>query len=273
LQTFSDYGKGRKLDTHSGGVRVAFMEVIMMISLLDMEENEFLEEVNRRKVTEWYSDSGILRSLVQTTVPYMGAIVDAVLALPGTKSKEQRVNAFLIAFYHCVKAIDQRLSAVETIESEEFQDCLIIAIESSMQTRSREKIIMNAMIMANLINANNTENYRPEEYLRAIADLSPAEVSTLRILYDFEKLPPKGDQTLMQSQGELNTIVHEKTGIEMDDMKFLWKRLERTGFVSEMTGAMLGYIGGRFIASPSLNRFMDYLNLHPFARWSGFTRL
>lgn len=210
----------------------------------------------RRGIAEWYADSKVIRAMIGSFIPYIGPIIDATLALPGTHSKEQRLNAFLLALFRSIKAIDKRADAIETVQSERFQDCLNTAINSSLNSRSRQKTMMNAMILANIINVRNTGNYRPEEYLLALAELSSTETLVLTKLFGY---PFAGQND------ELSEILSSDYGIDRDDMTFILRRLERTGFVNELISTEYSFTGQNFCASMALNRLIEYLRLHPYA--------
>ncbi|GIM48423.1 hypothetical protein DNHGIG_39720 [Collibacillus ludicampi] len=62
--------------------------------------------------------------------------------------------------------------------------------------------------------------------------------------------------------------IHKECGIDPEDVTFVVKRLERTGFISEVTGAFFGYAGGEYVPTESFKRFMEYLSLHPFNKAS-----
>ena len=65
------------------------------------------------------------------------------------------------------------------------------------------------------------------------------------------------------SQVDWRVELQVKCGLDPDDIHFFMKRLERTGFVSELTGTFVGYTGGQFMITPSLKRFNSYLAQHP----------
>ncbi|MCY0870610.1 MAG: hypothetical protein OWT27_08480, partial [Firmicutes bacterium] len=64
---------------------------------------------------------------------------------------------------------------------------------------------------------------------------------------------------------ELSEILSSDYGIDRDDMTFILRRLERTGFVNELISTEYSFTGQNFCASMALNRLAEYLSLHPYA--------
>ncbi|MGM0710696.1 hypothetical protein [Brevibacillus parabrevis] len=235
-----------------------------MSNLLTMSSDEFRDFLSQKTLPELFVDGPVLRALVQM-IPAFGPLVDAFLALPGTKYKEQRLNHLLLLIYQSIRAIDDKVLNLEWANTPEFQDMLEIAIESSVKSRSNEKIIINAMILTNLLAVKNDEGrFRPEEYLRAMADLTPLEVKVIKTFFEVEEKNKERDNN--QDSLDPRQVIVEKLGIEGDDLTFILKRVERSGFIKEAVGAMFGYGGGLYSITPSCRKLMEYLSLHPFAK-------
>ncbi|WP_145320248.1 hypothetical protein [Paenibacillus xylanexedens] len=233
------------------------------------DHNKF-EITDKTSVAELYTSSGIIRALVQT-IPNFGVVLDAFLAKPGTKYREQRLETFVNYLYQSLKELEFKINYVEA-QSEEFHDAIWTAIESSMNSRVREQVIMNVMIISNILTVENEENHRPEEYLKILSDLSPMESKIIAIFYkvyeSYEDDPFSEDNELLRANKiQAQEIVSETLKItDKDELLFLLKRLERTGLIREITGSFLGYGGGRYTASKVLIMLMDYLKKHPFPK-------
>jgi len=244
-------------------------------SILALDNQEFIELLKGDSILEFYTDQQLFRTLVQM-IPGIGPLVDVALAIPGTKRKQQRLDLLLWSLYKGLILIEQKLSTQEIeagrsfMETEAFEDMLSAAIDSSQKTRSREKILMNAMILTNLSSARNDGRYRPEEYINVLAELTSLELDMILIFFRSYDEDTRGE-----SENELGqaTRLHaqekivEELCIEPDDLEFILKRLERTGLIKEVIGSYYGYNGGRFTATKTLFRLMEYLNDHPFANF------
>jgi hypothetical protein len=226
---------------------------------------------DKKSIAQLYSESSIIRALVQT-IPSFGAIIDAFLAMSGTKLRDERLETFINYLYESIKRLEYKVDDL-VAESEEFHDCLWTALESSINSRVREKIIMNVMIISNLLTVKNEGHYRPEEYLKILSDLTPMEAKIIALFYKAYK--ENGDQDPISNESELQRaqriqaqeLVSNTLRIEdEEELKFFLKRLERTGLIREITGTYFDYTGGRYMASKVLQMLMDYLKEHPFSK-------
>ncbi|MCK8824676.1 hypothetical protein MWH30_06360 [Fuchsiella alkaliacetigena] len=242
-----------------------------------MSEKEFKNLISKENLPSIYSKNDIIRSIVEL-IPIAGPIIDGFLAKAGTKFREKRMNMFLVLLYkslHSIKnsldkkGFDQKLKWTET---EEFHDMLNIALDSTLKTRSREKIIMNVMVLTNIISVDNDGKFRPEEYLYSLELLSPLELKVIYIFYKCYQndINKTNNENELQKSTRLNPKeqVINKLYIDEQDLIFLLKRIEKSGFLKEITGSMWGYSGGEFTITESLNRMMKYISKHPFSHFA-----
>ncbi|WP_148220549.1 hypothetical protein [Halanaerobium praevalens] len=239
-----------------------------------MSEKEFEDLVSEENLPSIYSDDDLIRSIVEL-IPIVGPIIDGVIARIGTKYKEKRMHMFLILFYKSLKIIENRLDEKEFneklkwTETEEFHDMFNSAIDSTIKTRSREKIIMNVMILTNIISVKNNGEFRPEEYIYSLESLSPLEVKVIYIFYNCYKKDNNLDneENDLQKSNRINAKekVMEELHIDEQDLIFLLTRIEKSGFLKEITATMFDYEGGAFTINESLNRMMNYISKHPFS--------
>jgi hypothetical protein len=232
---------------------------------------KFNEQLQRKSWTEWYSSKlPAVRAIVQA-IPYIGGPLDTILAMPGQLFQQERVELLFRYIGEVLSRVDQEYVKTEWVYSDEFRDLLVQAIESSIRTRSEEKIRINAMILTNVLIVPNDGRFLPEEYMKALADLTPIEVKALLVFYKaFEDLQSNLTDNELQRATKTGwkERLQNECGIDPEDVIFLMKRLERTGFVSEITGAYLGYGGGQFYPTESLKRLMEYLSLNPLSKVS-----
>lgn len=244
-----------------------------MENLLSIEEAQVRDLLYEETITSKYSSNNILRALVQM-IPFVGPLFDAIIAIPGDKYKEERLNRFLLLLYKSIKEIEGTQAKEEFhnnsgwINSEEFYDILNLAIEGSLKSRSKEKMLINVMILTNLLSVNNNDNFRPEEYIYALESLSPIEVKILLIFY--KSYSKESDNITHESELQKASRIDVKAnmikeiGIDEADLLFMLKRIEKSGFIKEITGTYFNYTGGSFTITESLNKMMDYLSKHPF---------
>lgn len=69
----------------------------MDIDILEMQEEEFRELICRKSIPETYSESVIIRSLVQM-IPVIGLLIDGLMAKPGSVYQKERSKKFLLSF-------------------------------------------------------------------------------------------------------------------------------------------------------------------------------
>jgi hypothetical protein len=222
---------------------------------LSLSSNDSLVEV--------YEGMPIAKSIVQL-VPWIGTFINEILSDKGNKIKEQRIESFLNALYDCIKILDKSKLNSDWGNSEEFYDLLTRALDSSLRTRSKEKIKMNALILSNvLLLAENEKNFRPEEYLAALEDLTPFEVKSLLTIYEVDLRNQQLDELSKDKYVEYSTALQLECGLDSSEVIFMLKRLERTGFISELTGSFLNYAGGSYSSTTALKRLKEYLSLNP----------
>ena len=221
-----------------------------------------------------YVGNDIIRALVQM-IPIVGPLIDGIMATPGNQFKDRRINEFLLLLYHSCKVLEDRMTNLEFeanikwANTEEFYDMFNLALEGATKSRGREKRIMNVMILTNIFSVKNEGQFRPEEYIFALEQLSPLEVKIILLFYqicirDAEHIDNESElqrANRIDAQGKIVT----ELGIDREDLLFLLKRIEKSGFIKEITGSFWGYVGGRFTITESLNRMMTYISNHPFA--------
>lgn len=267
---------GQTIYKWAGGVNMgkSYLE-----SLDNVPNDEFMSQLlEGRSVPELYSDAGILRACVQMITP-LGPLIDAILAAPGSRRKEERLRLFLALIYKGLAVIQgqihdlkQRIDRLYSEYPEELEDIILKALESSIRTRSRTKIAMNAMILLNLLSGKNEGKFRPEEYLDVLSELSPIEVKIIATFYDVfvndEQRKSTSENELQQAERlKVEEKLESELGLDREDILFLLKRIERTGLIREVSGMYWGYAGNRFTINQTLIRMMDYIKSNPLAAW------
>ncbi|MFV1455488.1 hypothetical protein [Bacillus mycoides] len=201
-------------------------------------------------------------------IPTIGASIDAILSSKQAEYKEKRIKELLYFLKAALDKVEKNKIDKEWAESEEFYDLLRNAVESSTKGRSVEKIKMNAMILSNVLTVENNDNYRPEEYLDTLSELTALECKILLIVYErFQAVQAEnGNKIELSRKADWKEAIIKQCSIDKDDLDFVMKRLERTGFIKEITaGAILSYNGGEYYVTGTFEKFMGYLKLNPIA--------
>ncbi|MGK8828713.1 hypothetical protein ACRS8Y_01815 [Bacillus paranthracis] len=198
-------------------------------------------------------------------IPTIGASIDAIISSKQAEYKDKRIKKLFYFLKASLDKVEKNKIDKEWVESEEFHDLLSAAIDSSIRSRSEDKIQMNAMILSNVLTVENSRDYRPEEYLAILSELTTLECKVLLIVYNrFQTVREENinDIELSEKAGWKEALTKE-CGIDKDDLDFVMKRLERTGFIKEITGAMFDYTGGEYRVTGTFEKFMEYLKLNP----------
>lgn len=228
-----------------------------------------MKEQKGKSLPELYSENELVRALVQMLPG--GPIVDALLAYPGNKIREKRFNDFLQILYSGLKLLESKIENFDYINTEEFYDLFTIALESSIRSRSKEKIILNVMILTSHLTIPNKNEFNAEEYLQAIADLTPLETKILGIFYDSyindTSQPEEQDNELklarrINAQGR----IMNELGLKDEELLFVLQRMERTGLIKELPTAYWDYSGDTYTITYALTQLMHHLSNHPFSK-------
>ena len=248
-----------------------FFEKHYVKSYAKVLEEGNMEDLNKKSLPEKYSDNSLIRALVQM-IPSVGPIIDALLAYPGTKIRERRIYEFLRILHTGLRSLESRIVDLEFLNTEEFYDLFISTLESSVQSRSKEKLVINVMILTKHLTLHNKSDFKAEEYIRAIADLTPLETKILGIFYDSyindSSEPEEQDNELIvarriNAQGR----VMEELGFKTEEeLFFMLQRLERTGLIKEIAAVYWDYSGGIYTVTQALFQLMEQLSDHPFSK-------
>jgi hypothetical protein len=209
-----------------------------------------------------YSSSLSLKVLI-SQIPYLGSVIDGIITHKEDELQEQRLKYFLGSLKEGIEKIDERTIQKEWVNSEEFYDILRQAISSSIKSRSKEKALINVRILLNVLGTTNEGQFRPEEYLHSIEELTTTEVKALLVIYqEFTSKEREDSQNDLQFARTLNwkEKIIQHCGIDEEDIEFVIKRLEKTGFITEITGAYFSYSGGQIKITQSFIRFMNYIS-------------
>jgi len=202
------------------------------------------------------SDAGmeILRHTLLGVVPVVGPTIDAVV----TAWERQRADAAHDELLRELCAMVGRLEAdkvdIRYLESEEYRDRFAKAWRLAEDTRDQAKIRLYAAILAGAARIDRDEFLEPESTLSALAELSPGD---LMVLEDFwQHRGQQGASEFIEYQYEPAQVDPRLPRALHGHVLFHLLRLERAGLVKEAAGAIVGYTGGGFSATPTLCALM-----------------
>ena len=200
-----------------------------------------------------YADIWWLRAAVNA-IPYVGGSVDILFSHRGEALVKERVTELIGKLSWEIRLLSVSKLDRSYLDSDECFDLLRKAIERSSRIRDRERIHFIARIVAGAISKEIYKVGDPEVLVDVLSELNEAEalvVSKLKEMYRLKK-------TQVEDWGRpLESSLPENFG---GQLPFLMKRIERTGLLSEMTGAIIGYGGGTFQLTDTARRLFEFLD-------------
>lgn len=138
-----------------------------------------------------YSQQPMLRALVQL-IPNIGGSIDTILYEKSAKWREERLNEFIKNIHQQIERDHDRLKVVENnthniVNEEDFYDLFLVAVSSSLKTKSKEKIKRFSNIISNyIIDDGLLEKAKAELMLNILDDLSDFEILIISRLQESE---------------------------------------------------------------------------------------
>jgi hypothetical protein len=232
---------------------------------------ELSTETNRiaEAALEAYADNIVVRAAV-TTIPFVGGPLDLILSTKGQKIVQERVMLLLDALKHEAANLQEEKVDKQYLESEEWFDLILKALEASARTRHIEKLQLYAKVLVGAVVKGNRSKHSPEDYLTILTELTMRELEVAKALYEQQGRdePHEGEDELkwLIRKGVINPAEHQwdsladyKRTVPEEDLVFVLLRLQRTGLATEYNATALGYPGGLFIIAPTFRKLMSYL--------------
>jgi len=210
-----------------------------------------------------YENNTALRAVVNV-IPYIGSSLDVLFASKGKEIIQKRINTFLSELHLEMEKVKEEKVDKAYLESEEFFDLLISALEKVSKTRSKRKISLYAKILKNAVLVDKVKDHdEPEKYLSVVAELSEDEILLAKIIYDQQKeRPHSGENELRWAKNkgwnELPKLAKDFSS--PDDLCFLLNRIAKSGLLREITGTFLDYQGGVYVITETFRKIMDFLD-------------
>jgi hypothetical protein len=126
------------------------------------------------------------KSLIElgiSLIPYVGQVVGSALTALELKAVSIRLEEFVGVLAELAKTIDHDLVKYDYLKAREFEDIVIVALEAARRTSNRDKLMMIASILLGAATIDAPEDLDVEAVLTRIRDLSPAELSMARTVY------------------------------------------------------------------------------------------
>lgn len=215
---------------------------------------------------ERYSGSQGSRAIV-TSIPYIGSGIDVVLSTRGQSVVNRRFTELFKDIRRRMENLEEEAIDKSYVESEEFIDLLIRAIDTVSKTRSREKIDLCSAILTESTVKSKRAGYSPEEYLHLISDLTPLDLHVLRQLYTFSdsrKTQQDQDDTAKQWEEWIGQVCAD-LDIDRADLQLALGRLRSSGLIME-SAMSLPIAGPRpddipeYTTLTSLRKMMKFLH-------------
>lgn len=207
-----------------------------------------------------YNDSSLLRLSI-LGIPKIGTVIDTILTTKGQKISYDRLLSFFTELDKEIKTIHEKYIDLEYIESEEFYDLLIKAMDASMKSRFIDKRMYYARILGNKCSADS-EDFNPEFFIDIINELTMEELLVAKKMFEL-KTTDEYNRLLNENGGHKDYVTQDQEILTLTDLQvdksaytFILLRLQRAGLIKEQTGSMVGYVGGVYEITDTFKKLM-----------------
>ncbi len=209
---------------------------------------------------EVYSERATLRAVI-SAIPWVGGPIDAFLSTHGQRIVQNRIMSLLEVLQEELRDVHENQVDKSYIESEEFFDLIVQALEAAARTRERAKIRLYAKILKGAVVGHRESDFSAEDAVRIVLDLTPRQMEVARAVYRQQQDGPRAGENDLQwamragwenLAGSLSESSAQET---MADLLML----QRAGLVREVIGGFFDYSGGVFVITPVFRRLMTYL--------------
>lgn len=171
-----------------------------------------------------------------------------------------------------IEELDEKKIDKEYLNSLEFLNLLVLTYKMALDEIELDKIIFFSKLIKNSLESSEEERKYNFDYIKIVHELSIDQMHLLheiyiqqKDLYKFREESPEYNELNLVHEctdwKNLPNILHDKYGIDENDLNFLLKRTESTGLIREITGSYIGYDGGTYIMNETLRKFMDRLDI------------
>jgi hypothetical protein len=146
------------------------------------------------------------------------------------------------------------------LETEQFWDLLIQAIEESSKTRHLKKIDLYAKVLSGSISNINDREYS-EEYLKTLTELNIKEIQAIKIIFSNFQNFHWSDSKNIGPLVKLWDKIRKDLLDQMEEMMIpvALSRLEKAALLSEVTSGYMDYSGGCYMITPYCKKIVEFI--------------
>jgi len=184
---------------------------------------------------ERYSENAILRASI-SKIPFIGSPLDIFLTTKAQKIFSDRIINLFDELKYEMTTLENKKVDKDYINSEEFIDLFINAIEAAAKTRSNEKIKLYAKLLKGAIKFQDRRKYSPEEYLQVLSELTIKELEVAKAIYRQQRQERRKDEDELQWALRCGWEELEKKcpSIPEEDFRFIFLRLRKSGLIQDL---------------------------------------
>jgi hypothetical protein len=206
-----------------------------------MTEPDPSAELARRadEVNVAYERNAAFRAAV-LLIPGIGSSLDVLFASEGQRIFRERIHKLIDDMRNDMQALMETVadSTLDKgyLESDEFFDLMMRALDATIRTRDEGKRRLYARILTESTIRSKREGHSPEEYLDLIADLTPRELYVARMLYtDWagEGYVNREHIEVEEAWRGWRAKVRAEVGIDGADLQLILGRLRSAGLITE----------------------------------------
>lgn len=212
------------------------------------------------KIIESYSGNKKLRAAINL-IPYVGGALDVLISSNIQDKTLERLEKLFGGLKINLEAIKDSQIELEYLESEEFYDLLLKAMNASVKTRLDDKIKVYSEILKSAIVQDNEETLSHEDILNIVEQLTENDVIHIKNLIEYL------DKTSSRERKEIRKIDINGTAINtifpelsLDYIFVGLLRLEQHNLISRRPNISGVEIKSyHFLPTPILNILIEFL--------------
>lgn len=206
-----------------------------------------ISKLSSRYLEKWWVRAGV------AAIPRVGGSLDIIFSHRGQELARARVASMFRFLREELEKITEEKIDRSFLESEEWTDVVILAVQKAAQVRNKERLRAIARILRSSITNEFNSGGHIENLLDVTAALRDEEAVLLREIY---KRTLDGKSVIGNYGEELKDSL---PGLMHDRLPFLLKRIESLGLISEQVGVILGYKGGAYTLTSTGKELCKYL--------------
>lgn len=233
-----------------------------------MEEGKIRKYIEEplQKAIEIYTQNPQLRNSI-SQMP-MGIALDQFIVGLGRDFQQKRLVQAIQLLHQEMSLIDESKIDKQFLQTEEFIDLIVKAIENSVKTRHKDRVLLNCKILSGSILIENKEiRHSAEDLLVLISDLTPIDLKVAKEIYKQQKDKP---EKFDMEEDKNNALFFVRNAgwdnlrqiCELDESDFLLSlhKLSNAHLVEQVVGSYIGYMGDKYIITSTFQRLMSIIS-------------